>query len=150
MLTPKELALKALRRTTDVILHSAAGVPADRWREGPVGCANCLCEVLEHLVKCEDWWLINVGVPVGERPPVPDASQAASAAEAAALFAAARRHLIDHLSSLPEGFFEAAVPACRYELFCSGAELVHYMAEHDSYHDGQIQMLEMAFADPTP
>ena len=148
MTTPKQLVLNALERTTRDIVRDAARVPADRWRDSPAGSANSLCEVLGHLIECEDWWLINLGVPDAERPPVPSLEGVESGEAAAALFSAARQHLLDHLSGLPDSFFENRVPACQYGGMATGADLLLYTAEHDFYHDGQIQMLEMAFTPP--
>ena len=146
MPTPKQLVLNALERTTDGILRDVAQVPADRWRDSPAGRAKSLCDVLGHLIECEDWWLISLGVPAAERPPVPGLGEVGSAEQAAALFSAARRHLLDLLSGLADSFFENAVPTCEYGGLQTGADLLLYTAGHDFYHDGQIQMLELAFS----
>ena len=145
MPTHKQFVLNALTRTGDAIVEDTANVSAERWEEVPAGCCSSLREVLQHLIECEDWWLGNIGVPREERPPQPDLAAVASAEEMAGVFTAARRHLLGVVEALPESFFEHPAPACRYGSLRSGADLLHYAAEHTFYHDGQIQMLEMAF-----
>lgn len=145
MSTVKQLVINALTRTGDPIVHDAPEVPPDRWQESPAGQAKSLRQVLEHLIQCEDWWLINLGVPEQERPPVPDLTRPTSAREMAGLFRAAREHLIGVVHDLPDGFFDNPVPACHYGGLRTGADLLLYAAEHTFYHDGQIQMLELAF-----
>ena len=57
----------------------------------------------------------------------------------------AREHLLGLLRAKPDEFFETRVPTSEYGDFLqSGAELCFYLAQHDYYHNGQIQMLEMA------
>jgi len=146
MPTHRQAVINSLTRTGRVVLHSAADVPPDRWQDSPGGHANSLREVLQHLIECENWWLENIGVPQEERPPQPDFAALRSAEEMAQVFGAARRHLLGVVERLPDSFFEEPVPACRYGSLNTGADLLHYAAEHTNYHDGQIQMLEMAFA----
>jgi uncharacterized damage-inducible protein DinB len=148
MPTPKELALRALKRTTDAIVHDVRQFPLDRWRESPGGEANDLFGILLHLIECEPWWLDNIGIPENERPPLPKPEEYGSAEDMLQTFRKARKHLLSVLGDRPDGFFENPVPTCKYGRLHSGAELFLYAAEHDFYHVGQINMLQMALAKP--
>jgi len=149
MPTPRELALRALDRTTRCLRESFDAFPQDRWRESPRGQANSLREVLGHLCGVEQWWRENLGWE--DRSDWSTAEQQALAAEALdhvlAQFTAAREGLLRFLTERPDSFFESPLPSCRYGGLQTGAELCLYMGEHDFYHAGQIQMLEMAFTD---
>lgn len=147
MPTPKQLVINALTRTTREVIKDSANVPAGRWQDVPAGRAKSLREVLKHLIECEGWWLVNIGVPREERPPLPDLSPVQSPEEMVGLFRAAREHLMGVVRGLPESFFDNRVPTSDYEDLETGADLLLYTAEHDYYHDGQIQMLELAFAE---
>ena len=149
MPTAKELALRALRRTTRQLRHVTRGFPLERWRESPGGEANSLFGVLEHLVSCEDWWLHNIG----EQPRLDAAARrrqiaaCASAQEMLELLWSARRRLMRLLRQRPDASYERPVPTSRYgSRLQSGAELCCYIGEHDFYHAGQIAMLAMALA----
>jgi uncharacterized damage-inducible protein DinB len=146
MPTPKELALRALRRTTDNFHGVMEEFPLDRWRESPGGEANDLFGILTHLIECERWWRMNIGVPEDERPAMPTAEERESAEQVVEVFRRAREGLIQLLSDRPDEFFEQPVPECHYGNLHSGAELFLYAAEHDFWHLGQIKMLEMALA----
>jgi uncharacterized damage-inducible protein DinB len=142
--TPKELALRALNRTGDVLFRDLSSFPLDRWREKPGGQANDLFGILLHLIQCEPWWLDNIGILEGERPPLPKPEEYGSAEEMVETLRKARGHRLELLEDRPEGFFEDPVPTCKYGHLHSGAELFLYAAEHDFYHVGQINMLQMA------
>jgi uncharacterized damage-inducible protein DinB len=147
MPTPKELSLRALQRTSKCLRESFAAFPAEHWRESPRGQANSLREVLGHLCGVEHWWRENLGwsdrsdwgTAQGE------ALAAATLAEVLEQFDAARDGLLQFLAEQPDAFFENPVPACQYGGLQTGADLCLYMGEHDFYHAGQVQMLEMAF-----
>lgn len=145
MSTPKELAIREVERTTDALFRDIDSFPLDRWREPAVGKANDLFGVLEHLLDCEPWWLINIGVPKEEWPPLREPDSFGSAQEMIDAYRGTRDHLLGLLREKPDEFFETRPETCEYGDFLqSGAELCFYMAEHDYYHNGQIQMLEMA------
>ncbi len=148
MPTSRQLVVSALRRTGDAVPEDASRVPPDRWEDAPAGGMRSLRQVLQHLIECEDWWLQNMGVPESERPSAPDLASMESAATMAGVFASARSHLVRVVEDLPEEWFHRRPPACEYGDLQTGADLLHYAAEHTYYHDGQIQMLEMAFAVP--
>jgi uncharacterized damage-inducible protein DinB len=142
----RQLVVNALRRTGDAIAEDVPRVPADRWEAFPAGCMSSLREVLQHLIECEDWWLENIGVEPADRLAPTDFAALGTASDMAAAFTAARAHLIGIVESLPEEWFHAPSPACRYGDLTTGGDLLLYAAEHTFYHDGQIQMLETAFA----
>ncbi len=148
MATPKELALRALARTTECLRESFAAFPKRRWRESPRGQASSLVEVLEHLYRCEYWWRGNLGLERGEThwPALPTLPKCRSVAQAVRHFDEARDGMLTLLAGKPDEFFENPVPTCRYGGLLTGAELCLYLGEHDFYHAGQIRMLEMAFA----
>ncbi len=148
MPTPKELAIRALRRTTDAIARDARQFPLNRWRESPGGEANDLFGILLHLIQCGPWWLENIGVPEAERPALPERHEYQSAEQMLETFRKGRDHLLGILEQRPDEFFDNPVPACKYGHLHSGAELFLYAAEHDFYHVGQINMLQMALARP--
>lgn len=146
MPTPKELAIRALKRTTDALFRDLKDFPLERWREKPGGDANDLFGILLHLIQCEPWWLDNIGIPEAERPSLPKPGEYQSAEQMMETLRDARRHLRGILEERPDTFFEEPVPTCKYGHLHSGAELFLYAAEHDFYHVGQINMLEMALA----
>jgi len=143
--TPKELAIRAIGRTTDAVFRDADRVPRKRWEEPAAPGAGSLRTVLTHLIFCEDWWLISISIPEGERPPVPDLAKIRSAKKMLDVLRAAREHLLEVLRGLPNTFFERPVPTCQYGDLKTGADLMLYAAEHDYYHVGQINTLTMAF-----
>lgn len=145
MPTPKELAIREVERTTDAFFRDIKSFPLSRWRESPGGNANDLFGVLKHLLECEGWWLINIGVPREQWPSLRGPDSCGSAEEMIEAYRQARDHLLGVLRGQPEEFFETRPETCEYGDFLqSGAELCFYMAQHDYYHNGQIQMLEMA------
>jgi len=146
---PKSLALRALERTTKCLWESFASFPKRRWRESPGGRANSFQGVLTHLYWCEDWWRLNIGStePDDEEIIRQQLEACSSARELIALFNRRRRRLLRILAAQPEGFFDDPVPTCHHGGLRTGAELCLYMGEHDFYHAGQIQMLEMALAE---
>jgi uncharacterized damage-inducible protein DinB len=101
--------------------------------------------VLQHLIDCEWWWLANLGIPLGERPPKPSARRHKSAQGMVTVFRDAREHLVAVLEALPDTFFEQPVSTSHYPQFRNGAELMLYASQHDFYHLGQINTLELAF-----
>lgn len=145
MLSHKQSVINALARTGSGVVYDASAIPPDRWEVFPAGCMSSLREVLQHLIACENWWLENIGVPEGERFPCPELAAVESAEGMTGIFAAARQHLLKAVEGLPDSFFDNPAPACRYDDLGTGADLLHYAAEHTFYHDGQIQMLETAF-----
>lgn len=148
MPTPKQLAIRALRRTTDAIVHDVRQFPLDRWHESPGGEANDLFGVLLHLIQCGPWWLLNIGMPGADRTPLPGRDEYQSAEQMLETFRKGRDHLLGILEERPDEFFENPVPDCHYGHLHSGTELFLYAAEHDFYHVGQINMLQMALAKP--
>ncbi len=140
----RQIVVNALRRTGDAIADNVARFPADRWQDFPVRGMGSLRDVLQHLIECEDRWLESIGVEPDDRLPPHDFAAIASATEMAALFASSRAHLIAVVERLPEAWFHAPSPARHYGHQDTGADLLHCAAEHTSYHDGQIQMLETA------
>jgi uncharacterized damage-inducible protein DinB len=146
--TPKELAIRALRRTTDAIARDVDQFPLDRWRESPGGQVNDLLGILLHLIQCGPWWLENIGIPEAERPPLTGRDEYQSVEQTLETFRKGREHLLGILEERPDEFFESPVPDCHYDHLHSGAELFLYAAEHDFYHVGQINMLQMALAEP--
>jgi len=147
MPTAKDLALRALQRTTKVLRDVTGRFPLDRWRESPGGQANSLFGVLDHLVWCEDWWLANIGAEerFSETARRERVAACASAEEMLELVWSGRRLLMRTLRKQPDTFWENPVPTSHYgNRFQSGAELCCYMAEHDFWHAGQIEMLRMA------
>jgi len=149
MPTAKELALRALERTTGCLRESFAAFPADHWRDAPQGRANSLLGVLGHLCGVEQWWRQNLGYEDRSdwRTAEGQARASASLPEVLAQFNAARDGLLGWLAGRPDSLFESPVPTCEYGNLRTGAELCLYMGEHDFYHAGQIQMLEMAFSE---
>ena len=149
MPTPKELALRALERTTGCLRESFSTFPADHWRDAPGGQANSLLGVLGHLCGVEQWWRQNLGCDDRSdwRTAEEQAMASASLSEVLAQFSSARDGLLAFLAERPDSFFGSPVPTCEYGNLQTGAELCLYMGEHDFYHAGQIQMLEMAFSE---
>lgn len=143
--TVKELVIRALEHTTDDLMSHANGVPRRRWEEPAAPGAGSLRTILTHLILCEDWWLINIGVPENERPPVPNLAVVNSAKKMLDLLRAAREHLLEVLRGLPNGFYERPVPTCHYGGMRTGADLILYASQHDYYHLGQLCTLAMAF-----
>jgi len=143
---PKQLTVRALARTGRSLVRAAGRVPADRWQDSPCGRARSLRVILRHLIDCEWWWLANLGIPAADRPRKPPLSRCESAREMITIFRDARKHLLSVLEALPAGFFEMPVPTSKYPQFTTGAELMLYASQHDFYHLGQINALEMAFA----
>lgn len=148
MPTAKELALGALRRTSEQFDRIMEDFPVDRWQESPKGFANPLRGVLEHLVDVEGWWLINIGEPESGACDPGDPRSVASANELAEMLRAARTALLELLDANPDGFFNNPLPTCRYPHLTTGADLCVYMSQHDFYHYGQVEMLKMAFTEP--
>jgi len=133
-----------VERTSAQFAGALRGFPRARWRDSPAGQANSLAGILQHLLDCEPWWSVNIGVPVGERPARVEVSRCQSVAAAMRAFGAARNGLLSRLRELPDSFFETRPATCHYGGLQSGAELCLYIAEHDFYHQGQIAMLGMA------
>jgi len=144
-MTPKLLAVRALTRTGRCLVRAVGRVPAERWEDSPRGKARSLRLILRHLVDCEWWWLENLGIPPDERPAKPRLGKCQSAKEMVAVFREARKHLLCVLEALPESFFGTPVPTSRYPNLRTGAELMLYASQHDFYHLGQINTLELAF-----
>jgi uncharacterized damage-inducible protein DinB len=149
MPTPKELSLRALERTTKCLRESFEAFPSESWQEAPRSGTSSFADVLSHLYGVEHWWRLNIGcedreddATIGQRLAV-----CASADDLVALFDHARDGLLSLLAEKPDAFFENPVPTCHYGGLKTGADLCLYMGEHDFYHAGQVQMLEMAYSD---
>jgi uncharacterized damage-inducible protein DinB len=146
--TAKALAVRALDRTGKCIVRAAGRVPAERWQDSPGGKARSLRVVLRHLTDCEWWWLVNLGIPLAERPRKPPLGRCESPKELTAVFRQARKHLLTVLEALPDSAFDEPSPAGHYPQLTSLAELMLYASQHDFYHLGQINTLELAFRKP--
>jgi uncharacterized damage-inducible protein DinB len=146
MVTPKALALQALRHTTTALTRCLAQFPKDHWQDSAGGAAKSAEAVLAHVLQAERFWRLNIGVPVapGEVPPR-RRGRGDSPADQIERFRQLRRRLNEILEASPDAFFENPVPTCRYPQYATGAALCLYIARHDYYHDGQLRMLEMLF-----
>ncbi|MBD3174938.1 MAG: DUF664 domain-containing protein [Armatimonadia bacterium] len=144
-MTAKQLALRTLNRTTDYLKEHFDRVPPERLDDSPGGSAPSLRWVIQHLIDCEGWWLVNFGA---EPPKPPFAAREPEDADAAALwavFAEARQHVLGVLEGLDDEFFETHPESAHYDPTWTGAELCFYIGEHDFHHAGEMAMLEQVW-----